>query len=173
MYKDVGHYVKHYWESNETGALFLKLDNGYLLQLFFVKGELRSAKCNNHTGVGALEQASITSVAKAQFFNDAVSRIANDLPPTSAIIDMINTNQFDRNLSTQCVMDNPITFEEKVVVQAIFTEYIGPIADFVFSDAYKKALSLDELIQSLMMEIDDVNRQMEFRKQVGVALGRL
>jgi hypothetical protein len=170
---DLVNEIKQHWSSKATGALFLKLSNQRLLQLFFVKGELQSVKYHNVVGMEAIKQVAPLAVTKSQFHQGAVSRIAQDLPSTSVIIDMLNINSFDQSVSAKNHgLDAIVSDKERVIIQGVFVEYIGPIADLIFSEELQKADSVDGLIKGLASQLDDLETQVKFREDVALALKR-
>ncbi len=165
---DIVSQIKSYWNNKSTGALFLKLSNEKLLQLFFVKGELQSIKYHGVTGMEALKHIPALVSLKSQFHEGAISRIVNDLPPTSDIIDMISDNSFNK-VSTSANVAG-ITGEQKSIIETFFIEHVGPIGDIIFNEELQKANSMDELIKSLCRQMDDLDEQVRFKEQIQSAL---
>ena len=143
----------------------MKLTNDRLLQLFFVKGELQSIKYHGASGMDVLKQVPGFMAVKSQFHEGAISRIVNELPPTSEIINMINDRSFSGDQSS-----SQINSRIQSVVETIFTDYVGPIADLIFHEEAQKADSVDDLIRRLSRQMDDVDDQTRFKEEVSSAL---
>lgn len=159
---DIVSQIKSYWKKKATGALFLKLTDGRLLQLFFVNGELRSLKYQGATGMDALKLIPGLVATAHQFHEGAISRIINELPPTVDIIKMVSGGA----VSGGGQEISPISTKVKDIVERIFTEYVGPIADLIFAEEADNAESVHDLIRRLSVQIDDVTEQMRFREEV-------
>lgn len=167
---DIVSQIKSYWSQKSTGALFLKLTNDKLLQLFFEDGELKSIKYHGMSGVDALKQIPSMIVSKSQFHEGAISRIANELPTTSDIINMINDGSFGNTTEGPLSAAAYISGNDKAVIESIFTEYVGPIADLIFSEELQRSISAEDLIKNLSRQMDDLSDQVKFREQVSDAL---
>lgn len=166
---DIVGQIKSYWNAGATGALFLKLSNGKLLQLFFVDGELQSIKYHGVTGMDVIRQIPGLTALKSQFHEGAVSRIVNELPATADIINMINDSTFsgvEMNQNAHYVVDP----QQQIVIEDIFTRYVGPIADVIFTEEVNVAKSVEQLIDRLSDQLDDGGEQVRFRQEVESAL---
>ncbi|MGH1439680.1 MAG: hypothetical protein ACRBBR_06190 [Cellvibrionaceae bacterium] len=168
---DIVSQIKSYWSQKSTGALFLKLTNDKLLQLFFEKGELQSIKYHGLSGMEALKHISSVVAVKSQFHEGAISRIVNELPATSDIINMINDGSFGQQ-SGGAKSAAYISGEDKAVIESIFTEYVGPIADLIFSEELQQSSSADDLIKNLSRQMDDLDDQVKFREEVAEAINK-
>lgn len=166
---DIVGQIKSYWSQKATGALFLKLTNDKLLQLFFESGELKSIKYHGLTGMDALKQISSVTAVKSQFHEGAISRIVNDLPATADIINMINDNAFNHNKGAKPASAY-ISSEDKAIIEAVFTDYVGPIADIIFSEELQQSASAEELVKNLSRQMDELDDQVKFREEVIAAL---
>ena len=170
---DIVSQIKSYWNQKATGALFLKLSNGKLLQLFFEKGELRSIKYHGLTGMEAIRQIPSMIAVKSQFHDAAISRVVNELPPTIEIINMINENSFvDESSAGKLVSTTYINSEEMSLIESKFTEYVGPIAEIIFSEELRQSTSTEDLIKNLSRQMDDPEDQLKFRHEVNKALAQ-
>ena len=163
---DIVSQIKSYWSKKATGALFLKLTNDRLLQLFFVKGELQSVKYHGATGMEVLKQVPGFMAVKSQFHEGAISRVVNQLPPTADIINMISESSF--GVSKQPVTQ--INAGDLAAVEKIFTEFVGPIADLIFHEEAQGAGSVHDLIKRLSEEISDPDDKVRFREEVEAAV---
>jgi len=167
---DIVSQIKSYWSQKSTGALFLKLTNDKLLQLFFENGELQSIKYHGLSGMEALKHIPSLVASKSQFHEGAISRIVNELPTTSDIINMINDGSFGWSSGGSQSAAAYISGEDKAVIESIFTEYVGPIADLIFSEELQQSSSANDLIKNLSRQMDDVDDQLKFREQVSAAI---
>ncbi|MFT6387643.1 MAG: hypothetical protein ACJAUP_001015 [Cellvibrionaceae bacterium] len=167
---DIVSQIKSYWSQESTGALFLKLTNDKLLQLFFVKGELQSIKYHGLSGMEALKYIPSMVASKSQFHEGAISRIVNELPATSDIINMINDGSFGSSSGGSQSAAAYISGENKTIIETIFTEYVGPIADLIFSEELQQSTSADDLIRNLSRQMDDLDDQVRFREQVSESI---
>lgn len=168
---DIVSQIKSYWSQKSTGALLLKLSNDKLLQLFFEKGELQSIKYHGLSGMEALKHISSVVAVKSQFHEGAISRIVNDLPDTSDIINMINDGSFGQQ-SGGAKSATYISAEHKALIESIFTEYVGPIADLIFNEELQQSSSADDLIKNLSRKMDDLDDQVKFREEVAEAIDK-
>ncbi len=166
---DIVSQIKSYWNQKATGALFLKLTNDKLLQLFFEGGELKSIKYHGLTGMEALKQIPSMVAVKSQFHDGAISRIVNELPATTDIINMINESSFVPQASGSG-SGAYISSNAKEVIETIFTEYVGPIADIIFSEELQQSTSAEDLIKNLSRQMDDPDDQIKFRQEATSAL---
>jgi PII-like signaling protein len=162
---DIVSQIKSYWNQKATGALFLKLTNDRLLQLFFVKGELQSIKYHGASGMDVLKQVPGFMAVKSQFHEGAISRIVNELPSTAEIINMINDRSFSGDQAA-----SQVNAQVQSVVETIFTEYVGPIADLIFHEEAQQADSVDDLIKRLSKQMDSLDDQVRFKQDVEAAL---
>lgn len=163
---DIVSQIKSYWSEKATGALFSRLSNGHLLQLFFVKGELQSAKYQGVSGIDVLKQIPGLIAVKSQFHEGAISRVVNQLPATADIINMISDSSF--NIAQQPTAR--ISSSDLSVIEGIFVDYIGPIAGLIFSEEVQNVDSVDDLVNRLSQEIGDVDKREQFKRQVASAI---
>lgn len=169
---DIVNQIKSCWSAKATGALFLKLSNDHLLQLFFMKGELQSIKYPGCAGIDAIKKIPGLKAVKSQFYEGAVSRKVHELPPTLEIINMINDialNGSSVDTGVRCV----VSAEQQTVIESIFTQYVGPIADLLFTEQLGNAKSVDDLVVRLSRQIDNVDDHDQFRDEVEEALQKL
>ena len=132
---DIHSEIKNCWQEKLTGALFLKLTNGKLLQLFFESGELKSIKYQGLMGMEALREVYAMAAVKSQFHQGAVSRITNKLPATVNILSMITNDVFEQSSATNSAfVGRYLSDKEESLIRRILIDYVGPIADIVFSD---------------------------------------
>lgn len=168
---DIVSQIKSYWRQKSTGALFLKLTNGKLLQLFFMKGELQSIKYNGLSGREALTHVQSMIASKSQFHEGAISRIVNDLPVTPDIISMIEDNSLS-GLSGVPPSNAYISEQNKALIESIYAEYVGALADLIFDEELEQSNSIDDLIQNLSLQMEDLDDQAKFKRQVLEAISR-
>lgn len=169
--------IKHCWGSKSTGALFIKLSNRRLLQLFFVSGELQSVKCRGDVGMEAIKEAIFVEPIKSQFYLGLVNPANNNLPPTVDIIDMLNASFFDRKPIVEKAVSfiseavssadiKAVSDADRAVVKGVFIEYVGPIADIIFPEELQSVDSVESLIESLSVHIDSDESQEKFRDEI-------
>lgn len=163
---DIVSQIKYYYGQEATGALFLKLTNGQLVQIFFVRGEIMSVKYHGASGVEALKMVADLSIDKSRFYDGAVSRVAHQLPPTRDIIDQMNTNTLSKE--SVSAPASIVSVQQRKVIQALFVEHVGPIGDLIFSEELQEATSVGDLVNGLALQMDDDADT--FRQQVSAAL---
>ena len=164
---DIINQIKTYCSQKSTGALFLKLKIGKLLQIFFENGQIKSIKCQGESGMSVLNQVSSMVALKSQFYEDAISRIDDKLPTTSTIINMLVDHSSKTSLPSAPI---PISDEQKETIKTIFTEYVGPIADIIFDEQVLGSVSCKDLIKNLYLQMEDINDQTAFQEDVENAL---
>lgn len=163
---DIVSQIKSYWSKKATGALFLKLTNDHLLQLFFVGGELQSVKYHGASGMEALKQVPGFVAVKSQFHEGAISRVVNQLPATADIINMISDSSFSL-VQKPSVQISPSVLSE---IEGIFTDCVGPIAGLIFHEEAQQADSVNDLVKRLSLEIGDMDEQEHFKKEVAAVV---
>jgi hypothetical protein len=178
MQIDLMNEIKQCWKNKSTGALFIKLSNKRLLQLFFVSGELLSAKCRGNVGMQAIKDAAFVEPISSQFYLGVASQSNNNFPPTAHVIHMLNANSFERapikKAAAPAAVPAPassaevsvISEADQVVINDVLVDCIGPIADIIFSEELQSVSSVESLIESLSAHIDDVESQVKFRREV-------
>ncbi len=158
----VGHIQQHL-DSQSTGALFLKLTNGQLLQLFFINGEIQSMKYHGATGLDVINELASLEVAKSQFHDGAVSRVVNQLPNTADIIDMIKNRSVVEMSSSAA--DVGISHDQVVNIERAFIAFVGPIGDMIFKEELESAKSKEDLVNRLSQQLDGSDRS-DFENEV-------
>ncbi len=158
----VGHIQQHL-DSQSTGALFLKLADGQLLQLFFINGEIQSMKYHGATGLDVLNELAGLEVAKSQFHDGAVSRVVNQLPSTTDIIEMIKSRSVVE-MSTSAAGVG-ISHDDVVNIERAFIAFVGPIGDMIFKEELDNAKSKADLVNRLSQQLDGSDRS-SFQSQV-------
>lgn len=145
---------KHH--SKATGALFLLDANQKLVQIYFVDGEMVSIKSRNISGRDVIKSLVNMKPVKFQFHDGAETRIHDNLPSTSSIINSI-ANAKNEYAQTQLLTDH---IEKRA--RELFINYVGPIADVIFEEQIEKSASVDSLIQTLSSYIDNSKDKQEF-----------
>lgn len=151
----VGH-IQHHLNNQSTGALFLKLTDGQLLQLFFINGQIQSMKYHGSTGLDVLSELDGLEVVKSQFHDDAVSRIVNQLPNTIDIIDIIKSKSAV-DISASAVGAG-IGHDQVANIERAFIAFVGPIGDMIFKEELENAKSKADLISRLSQQLDSSDR---------------
>jgi hypothetical protein len=88
--------IQKYLDCEATGALFLKLTYGQLLQLFFIDGQIQSMKFYGVMGIDALSMLDSHGVITSQFHQGAISRVVNQLSKTADTVDMIFKEELEQ-----------------------------------------------------------------------------
>jgi hypothetical protein len=162
--------IEEFWEDKSTGALFLKIDSGKLLQVYFVNGEIRSIRYREASGISVLEKISSMTALTYQFHEGAVSRIEDELPSTADIIAASKSAGHISAAAGEGRKAKDISENEKDIIKAVLTTYIGPIAEMVMDEALESSTSIDSIIKSVTQQIDNSNSQITFQKSVLLAL---
>jgi hypothetical protein len=167
------------WSNKSTGALFVKLSNRRLLQMFFVNGELQSVKCRGDVGMEAIKEASFFEAIESKFYLGVTNQAHNSLPLTVDIIYMLNTQAFGR--APASTLNRPATLTpsarikkiskaDQVMVKDVFVEYIGPIAEIIFFEELPSVSSVENLVDHLSVHIDSAESQEKFKNEIMLKL---
>ncbi|WP_428604131.1 hypothetical protein [Sedimenticola sp.] len=139
--------ITNHLESGETGALFVVLSNGKLVQIFFMDGHIISAKYQGTAGKPALDALRDYEPRKCKFHFGLTTHSENVTPLTDEVLDLFR--QDTRETAEEMDM-----VKQELVYNALVT-CIGPFANVLFDDEIRKASSIDELINNLSMSLDD------------------
>lgn len=161
--RNIAVHIQKYLDCEATGALFLKLTNGQLLQLFFIDGQIQSMKFHGVTGIDVLSMLDSHDVIKAQFHQGAISRVVNQLPKTADIVDMIESRSVDE-LSAS-VLSSGISPNQIAAIERTFIAFVGPIGDMIFKEELEQASSKADLIDRLSLQLDESERS-QFEREV-------
>ncbi|MFT7490578.1 MAG: hypothetical protein ACI80S_000159 [Pseudohongiellaceae bacterium] len=161
--RNIAVHIQKYLDCEATGALFLKLTNGQLLQLFFIDGQIQSMKFHGAMGIDVLSMLDSHDVIKSQFHQGAISRVVNQLPKTADIIDIIERRSVDE-LST-FAMSSSISPNQITAIGHRFIAFVGPIGDMIFKEELEQASSKADLINRLSLQLDESERA-QFEREV-------
>ena len=161
--RNIAVHIQECLDNESTGALFLKLSNEQLLQLFFIQGQMQSMKYHGVMGVNVINMIASLEVTKAQFHEGAISRIVNQLPKTVDIIDMIQNNG-NVELSTS-VQSSGISPNQIATIERAFIAFVGPIGDMIFREEIEEASSKADLVNRLSRQLDESDRS-QFESEV-------
>lgn len=156
-------HIQECLDNESTGALFLKLSNGQLLQLFFIDGQIQSMKFHGVMGIDVLNMIDSQEVIKSQFHDGAISRVVNQLPKTADIVDMIE-NRAVAELSAS-VQSSGISANQIATIERAFIAFVGPIGDMIFKEEIEEASSKADLVNRLSLQLDESDRS-EFEREV-------
>lgn len=151
----VGH-IQECLDKESTGALFIKLNNEQLLQLFFISGQIKSMKYHGAMGLDVLNLIDSLEVIKSQFHDGAISRVVNQLPNTADIIDMIQNKSVDE--LSDSVRSSGISPSQITSIERAFIAFVGPIGDMIFREEIEDARSKVDLIKRLSQQLDESDR---------------
>ena len=151
----VGH-IQECLDNKSTGALFIKLNNEQLLQLFFIDGQIQSMKYHGAMGLDVLGMIESLEVIKSQFHEGAISRVVNQLPNTADIIDVIQNKQLVE-LSDWSKLSG-IRPDQIANIERAFTSFVGPIGDMIFREELEEASSKADLVNRLSQQLDESDR---------------
>jgi hypothetical protein len=156
-------HIQECLDNKSTGALFLKLSNEQLLQLFFIDGQMQSMKYHGVMGLEVIDMIASLEVIKSQFHDGAISRIVNQLPNTADIIQMMKNNDVvELSPSVQLSGISPNQIDN---IGRVFISFVGPIGDMIFREEIEASSSKADLVNRLSQQLDESDRS-KFESEV-------
>jgi len=168
-------------KQRSTGTLFIATKANHSAQLVLDKGEIVFIFFSSKRGEEALALMSTIRDGRFRFQEGGVVPRRMALPPTEAILEMLERGSAKVPSSTENSSGKPqvvaglngstgLTGEQQEALQSCLAECIGPMAAIICEDHLGSARPFAEIVDALAAEIPSPGQAKKFRELVAARL---
>lgn len=179
-YKPLSHLIAEMetlCRNRSTGMVFIATDDNQMARLNLNAGEIKFISFHNKRGADALALISNIQAGRLRFEEGLTAEtVTIDLPSTVDIFKFLN-NPIG-TLSASAVSSAPkhtgmaLSASDRVMIEEVLTEFIGPMACIVCEEELNAAPDLESGLRKLAAEIQESSQIQDFLTQVRARLSK-
>jgi hypothetical protein len=157
--------------------VFIATDDNQMARLNLNAGEIKFISFHNKRGADALSLLSNIQAGRLRFEEGLTAEIATrDMPSTVDILEFlrnpVGTLSASAASSTPKHMGMALSASDRVMIEEVLTEFIGPMACIVCEEGLNAAPDLESGLRKLAAEIQEPSQVQDFLTQVRARLSK-
>lgn len=179
-YKPLSHLIAEMetlCRDGSTGMIFIATDDNQMARVNLHAGEINFISFHNKRGADALTLLTTIHAGRLRFEEGLTAEKSTiDLPSTVDILEFLHHPVGTLNVSA--VSSTPkhtgatLSASDRVVIEEVLTEFIGPMACIVCEEELSAVQDLESGLRKLSAEIQDPGQVQDFLTQVRTRLSK-